>query len=185
MTTATTANTLRTPPEMTVMALDLATCTGFCFGPPDLGLPQIGHVRLPSTGADVGRFLIAFEEWLTDKIREVEPTLLLFEAPILASSATPHVTRKLHALAGITEMVAIRAKVECCEAYPVTVKKALTGSGRADKDQMVAAARVYGLNPAVPDEADAFGLWLHAVRMRHPKLAGRWDPLNFQHRRAA
>lgn len=163
------------------LALDLATCTGFCFGQPDTGeLPEIGHVRLPSTGEDVGSFLVAFEEWLTAKIREVEPALLLFEAPILASSATPHVTRKLHALAGITEMVAIRDSVECCEVYPVTVKKALTGSGKADKDQMVQAARAYSLNPANADEADAFGLWLHAVRMRFPRDAGRWDPINFR-----
>lgn len=168
------------------LALDLATCTGFCFGPADTGeLPVIGHVRLPKTGEDVGAFLIAFEDWLTAKVRQVEPTLLLFEAPILATSATPHVTRKLHALAGITEMVAIRASVECCEVYPVTVKKALTGSGRADKDMMVRAARHYGLNPANPDEADAFGLWLHAVKTRHPRLAGRWDPINFQPRRAS
>ncbi|CAN7171903.1 hypothetical protein [Brevundimonas sp. LjRoot202] len=165
------------------LALDLATCTGFAFGQPDTGeLPEIGHVRLPKTGEDVGAFLIAFEDWLTSKVREVEPALMLFEAPILASSATPHVTRKLHALAGVTEMVAIRARLECCEVYPVTVKKALTGSGRADKDMMVGAARHYGLSPAVADEADAFGLWLHAVKTRHPREAGRWDPINFQRR---
>jgi crossover junction endodeoxyribonuclease RuvC len=162
------------------LALDLATCTGFCSGEPDTGeLPTIGHVRLPKTGEDVGSFLIAFEDWLTSKVREVGPSLLLFEAPILASSATTHVTRKLHALAGITEMVAIRASVECAEVFPVTVKKALTGSGKADKDDMVRAARAYGFNPAVPDEADAFGLWLHAVRTRFPIDAGRWDPMNF------
>ncbi|WGM31477.1 hypothetical protein [Brevundimonas sp. NIBR11] len=167
------------------LALDLATCTGFCFGEPDTGeLPTIGHIRLPKTGEDVGSFLIAFEVWLTEKVRQVEPSLLLFEAPILASSVTTHVTRKLHALAGITEMVANRAKVECAEVFPVTVKKALTGSGRADKDEMVRAARAYGFNPAVPDEADAFGLWLHAVRTRFPKDAGRWDPLNFTPRAA-
>lgn len=171
---------------MTYLALDLATCTGFCFGEPDTGeLPTIGHIRLPKTGEDVGSFLIAFEDWLTSKVGQVKPSLLLFEAPILASGATPHVTRKLHALAGITEMVAIRASVECCEVYPVTVKKALTGSGRADKAEMVRAARAYGFNPAVPDEADAFGLWLHAVKTRFPKQSGRWDLLNFQSQRAA
>lgn len=144
-----------------------------------------GLIALPKTGEDVGAFLIAFEDWLTFKVREIGPSLLLFEAPILASSATPHVTRKLHALAGITEMVAVRAAIECCEVYPVTVKKALTGSGRADKDDMVRAARSYGFNPSVPDEADAFGLWLHAVKTRFPRDAGRWDPINFTAGRAA
>lgn len=165
------------------LALDLATQTGFCFGPADTGeVPTLGHVRLPKTGEDVGRFLIAWEEWLTAMVAKVEPTLLLFEAPILAGSATPHVTRKLHALAGVTEMVAIRAGVECCELYPVTVKKALTGSGRADKDEMIAACRAYGFDPQNADEADAFGLWLAALRIRHPAQAGRWDPINFTRR---
>jgi crossover junction endodeoxyribonuclease RuvC len=166
---------------MTALALDLATCTGFCHGPADTGeVPTLGHVLLPKTGEDVGRFLIAWEEWLTAKVRELEPSLIIFEAPILAGMATPHVTRKLHALPGVTEMVAVRAGVECAELYPVTVKKALTGSGHADKAEMVRACRAYGFNPKNSDEADAFGLWLAALRIRHPAHAGRWDPLNFQ-----
>lgn len=162
-----------------LLALDLATCTGFCFGSPEAeGLPTIGHNILPKTGEDVGSFLIAFEQWLTAKVAEVEPSLILFEAPILAAGATPHVTRKLHALAGMTEMVALKAKVECCEAYPVTIKKALTGNGKASKDDMVRAARFYGLPVKLSDEADAFGLWLHAVRLRHPSHAWRWEPMS-------
>lgn len=159
-----------------ILTLDLATCTGFCVGTPDQR-PTLGHKRLRSTGEDVGSFLIEWDEWLSAKVAEVEPSVIVMEAPILAGSATPHVTRKLHALAGITEMVAVRANIECCEVYPVTVKKALTGSGRADKDQMLAACRTYGFTPVVSDEADAFGIWLHAVRLRHPSHAWRWEPL--------
>lgn len=161
-----------------ILTLDLATCTGFCVGEPD-ERPTLGHKRLRSTGTDVGAFLIEYEEWLIDRVREFTPSIIVMEAPILAAGTTPHVTRKLHAQAGITEMVAQRSGVECCEVYPVTVKKALTGSGRAKKPQMVAAAQQYGFSPGVPDEADAFGIWLHAVRLRHPTHAGRWDPMNF------
>lgn len=161
-----------------LLSLDLATCTGFCFGSPEaVSLPTVGHINLPRTGEDVGSFLIAFEEWLSAKVAEVEPSLILFEAPILAARATPSVTRKLHALAGLTEMVALKAKVECCEAYPVTIKKALTGNGRATKDDMVRAACAYGLPVTLSDEADAFGLWLHAVRLRHSSHAWRWEAL--------
>jgi len=44
---------------------------------------------------------------------------------------------------------------------------------------MLAAARRYGFTPSCSDEADAFGIWLCALRLRHPTQAGRWDPMNF------
>lgn len=163
------------------LGLDLATCTGFCFGAPDTGEPPtIGHVLMPKTGPDVGAFLVAYEEWLAAKVREVEPSLIIFEAPILAANTTIHVTRKLQGMAGVTEMIAHRQRLEVAEITTSQVKKALTGSGKADKADMVRAARHYGFNPAVPDEADAFGVWLCAVRLRFPALAGRWDPMNFR-----
>lgn len=168
------------------LALDLATSTGFCFGPADSGeVPIIGHVRMPSTGADVGRFLCAWQDWLEPKVREVEPTLIVFEAPILPAQTQMATTRKLQGMAGVTEMVCHRAGIECAEVATSQVKKALTGSGRADKADMMAAARLYGFAPAVSDEADAFGIWLCALRLRHPTHAGSWDPMNFRAPRAA
>lgn len=168
-----------------LLALDLATSTGFCVGPADTGeVPTLGHVRMPSTGADVGRFLCAWQDWLEPKVREVEPTLIVFEAPILAGQTQIATTRKLQGMAGVTEMVAHRLSIECAEVATSQVKKALTGSGRAEKADMMAACRAYGFNPAVSDEADAFGIWLCTVRLRHPTLAGLWDPINFQGRAA-
>lgn len=163
------------------LTLDLATCTGFCHGPADTGeVPTIGHVRLPSTGADVGRFLCAWQDWLEPMVREIEPTLLVFEAPILAGQTQIATTRKLQGMAGVTEMVAHRAGIEVAELSTSTVKKALTGNGRAEKADMMAHARAYGFSPVVSDEADAFGIWLCALRLRHPTHAGRWDPINFR-----
>lgn len=168
------------------LTLDLATVTGFCAGPADSGeVPTLGHVRMPSTGPDVGRFLCAWQDWLEPKVREVEPSLIVFEAPILAGQTQIATTRKLQGMAGVTEMVAHRAGIEVAEVATSQVKKALTGSGRAEKADMISAARAYGFNPQTSDEADAFGIWLCALRLRHPSLAGLWDPINFQQRRAA
>lgn len=163
------------------LALDLATQTGFCFGPADTGeVPTLGHVRMPSTGPDVGRFLCAWQDWLEPKVREVEPTLIVFEAPILAGQTQIATTRKLQGMAGVTEMVGTRLGIEVAEIATSQVKKALTGNGRAEKADMIAAARHYGFDPTCSDEADAFGIWLCALRLRHPKEAGRWDPINFR-----
>jgi Holliday junction resolvasome RuvABC endonuclease subunit len=166
------------------LALDLATQTGFCVGAADTGeVPTLGHVRMPSTGPDVGQFLCAWQDWLEPKVREVGPTLVIFEAPILPAQTQMATTRKLQGMAGVTEMVCHRAGIEVAEVATSQVKKSLTGSGRADKADMIAAARHYGFEPQTSDEADAFGIWLCALRLRHPTHAGRWDPMNF--RRAA
>tara|TARA_R110002051_G_scaffold316556_2_gene396341 strand:+ start:9280 stop:9795 length:516 start_codon:yes stop_codon:yes gene_type:complete len=163
------------------LGLDLATCTGFCHGPADTGeVPTLGHITMPKTGPDVGRFLCVYEDWLNALVRRIEPALIVFEAPILPSTTKLETTRKLQGLAGVTEMVGHRHRIELAEVAGSTVKKALTGSGKAEKADMIAAARHYGFNPQTSDEADAFGIWLHALRLRHPRAAGFWDPINFQ-----
>lgn len=165
-----------------ILGFDLATCTGFCHGEPD-ECPTLGHHRLPKTGEDVGAFLEASEDWLTGIIAAVVPAVVCFESPILPQTTALATTRKLHGLAGMLELVCRRAAVECVEVQPSVVKKVLTGRGNAKKPDMVEAARAMGFDPKVEDEADALGVWLAVVRMRHPQLAGRLDPINF--RRAA
>lgn len=190
---------------MTVLALDLATQTGICFGPADTGeVPTLDHFRLASTGDEVGRFVNEFEDRIRAIIERIEPTLIVFEAPVLPRAKfnplTKKVeggvsiitTRKLQGLAAMLEAIADREKLECKELQPSQVKQALTGKGNAKKPEMVRACRGYGLDPhtyiqngeEASDEADAFGIWLCALRLRHPTQAGRWDPLNFQRRAA-
>lgn len=183
------------------LALDLATQTGICFGAADTGeVPTLEHFRLPSTGDEVGRFLAAFEDRVVELINRVCPTLIIFEAPVLPRAKFNPVskkveggvsiltTRKLQGLAGELERIAFREGIECAEVQPSQVKMALTGKGNAKKPDMVRACRAFGLDPHTyqheradaSDEADAFGVWLYAVRLRHPALAGHWDPINFQ-----
>lgn len=188
---------------MTVLALDLATSTGICWGAADTGeVPTLEHFRLPSTGDEVGRFLAAFEDRVHELLNRVCPTLIVFEAPVLPRAkfnpASKKVeggvsiitTRKLQGLAGELERIAFREGIECAEIQPAQAKQALTGKGNAKKPQMVSACRAFGFDPHTythngedaSDEADAFGIWLCALRLRHPKQAGRWDPMNFQRR---
>lgn len=167
-----------------ILALDLATCTGFAHGAAD-ECPTLGHFRLPKTGEDVGAFLEAAEARLTGMLATIAPNIVCFESPVLPATTALATTRKLHGLAGMLELVCRRASVECVEVQPTTVKKVLTGRGNAKKPDMVAAARAMGFDPKVEDEADALGVWLAVVRKRHPEIAGRLDPINFQRPRAA
>ena len=164
-----------------ILGLDLASRTGFCHGEPD-ECPTIGHFRLKVTGPDVGEFLEDAEDRLTDLIMAVAPGVVCFESPILPQQTALATTRKLHGLAGMLELVCRRAAVECVEVQPAIVKKTLTGRGNAKKPDMMEAARAMGFDPKVDDEADALGVWLAVVRMRHPQCAGRLDPINFKRR---
>lgn len=164
-----------------LLGLDLATSTGFCFGD-GLSTPVVGSERMPSTGEEVGPFLDHFDRWLRVKLETVRPDLVGFEAPILSGRGTHIMTsRKLQGLAGLVEMQCHRFGIEVQEVGLQTVKRELTGHGRAEKHQMKAAARAFGITLSEghesEDEADAFGVWLVALRCNRPHLAGRWEPL--------
>jgi len=94
----------------------------------------------------------------------------IIQAPV--SIAT---TRKLQGLAGVTEMVCVQRNVLCEEVAGATIKKQLGGSGRADKPDMMAAAERCGMKPKVHDEADAFGIWICAMRAYARTYQHLWD----------
>ncbi|GLK86661.1 hypothetical protein [Ancylobacter defluvii] len=152
---------------MTVLALDLSTNTGWAAGDP-AGTPRFGTHTLPSTGDDVGRYLAKHREWLTAFIQVERPQFVVYEAPILPAQTTKATAIKLMSLAGLTELICRDLEVRCFEAHLQSIKKFLAGSGRATKPDMIAAARRYGFDVRNDNEADAIGIWGHAVMHRFP-----------------
>lgn len=193
-----------------LLALDLATTTGWCAGDGSV-LPQLGTVRMPDTKEEVGPFLDYFFRWMHAKVTElqqefeIETTpgvygprsvdrkalICVIEAPLLPKAridTTPGAngrliqaptsiatTRKLQGLAGFAETVCFQRNVLIEEVHLQSVKKALGGSGRADKPDMMAAAERCGLKPKVHDEADAFGVWICAMRAYARQYQHLWD----------
>jgi len=160
------------PKEITgaILSLDLATNTGFCIGAPGQ-TPAFGEHRLPSTGDDIGTFACAYEDWLTAQLTTHAPQLVIFEAPILPKMTQLMTVRKLTGLAWETERLCKRAKVRCLEGRKATVNKAITGSGRASKDDTKAALRRYGFKVVGEDESDAVALWCFACLCYAPTTA--------------
>ncbi|ACL58478.1 hypothetical protein [Methylobacterium nodulans] len=156
-----------------ILTLDLATRCGWACGAPG-SEPTYGTKVLPSTGEDIGRFADAFNTWLLDMITLENPALIVFEAPILAGQTTLATARKLTGLAWHTEFVCRVREVRCKEAHLQSVKKFFAGSGRADKEAMIAAARRFGWAPKTSDEADALGLWAFSVHQEAPRFASRF-----------
>lgn len=157
-----------------VLALDLASTTGACVGA-GYDMPDLMHVRLGSMGEHGGRYFYDYRKWLLGVIELHKPTLLVFEAPILPGVTNLRTTRALQGLTAHTEEMAFRRRIECREISVREVKRGLTGAGNATKDRMMAVACQYGLDPAVHDEADAFGVWVSAIRQLRPEHAQRWD----------
>lgn len=192
-----------------ILALDLATTTGWCAGDGS-ELPVLGTLKMPSTKEEVGPFLDVFFRWLHGKIselqteagieteagvygpRSVDPKALvvIIEAPFLPKAkfdratgvlhqapTTIATTRKLQGLAGIAEMVCYQRHVLIEEANLASVKKALGGSTtrKTSEVDMMEAARKCGLAPKVHDEADAFGVWILAVRAYARRYQHIWD----------
>jgi Holliday junction resolvasome RuvABC endonuclease subunit len=152
---------------LSALALDLGRLTGWACGEPD-AVPRFGTHVLPTTGDDIGRYLHAHREWLTGFIQVERPTFVVYEAPILAEETTKATVIKLMSLAGVTELICRDLQVRCYDTHLSSVKKFLTGTGRAKKADMEAAARRFGFAVRNDNEADAIAIWGQAVMLRYP-----------------
>ena len=113
--------------------------------------------------------IVIIEAPILPKARYDSATNRLLQAP--TSIAT---TRKLQGLAGVAEMVCVQRGLLIEEVFPSTVKAAL-GGGRAEKPDMMHVAQKCGLSPKKHDEADAFGVWICAMRAYAKQYQHLWD----------
>lgn len=172
---------------MHILGLDFATKTGVALGyagePPDRIATETW--LLPSGGGeDVGPIMSALRTLLYDRvIRGVE--LVVFEAPYIATGKDyrgrtvhrPDQIRRAFGFAAICEEVCHSRGVKAIEVAPSTLKKAFGGHGRAEKADMIEAARRRGFTVANDHEADAAACWLHGVAQTAPQLLQIYDPI--------
>jgi Holliday junction resolvasome RuvABC endonuclease subunit len=168
------------PPEI-VMALDLATTTGWCVGPAG-GKPTYGSQRLGSPGATSGEVFAAFLGWLVDAIKVHDPRVLCFEAPLAPShmggETNANTARRLLGLPAICEAVAYRMRVPVIlEAHVRDVRKHFIGNGSMPGAQAKLAVRtrcqMLGYDPQGYDASDAIAVWDYTCAMRNQKIAAQ------------
>jgi Holliday junction resolvasome RuvABC endonuclease subunit len=165
-----------------ILTLDLSTKTGWARWRP--GEPvRHGVHRLPSTGPDVGRFLVAFDDWFRPFLRLEDPAWVVFEAPILTAGMTNIDTaRKLMSMAAFVEVICRRADVAYREVNNASVRKHFCGTGRARdrkelKQRMMDACAVRGWQPQDDNAADALGVLDYSaekLRLPVPWQTGVW-----------
>lgn len=112
--------------------------------------------------ARVGR---RFRAWLDEMIDAKNPATIIIERPFLRGE----VSWLLFGMAWESQRAAEARNIRCYDYSPQTIKKFLTGDGRAKKPDMVRAARARGYNVNNDHEADAIGLLLcHEARFSKP-----------------
>jgi Holliday junction resolvasome RuvABC endonuclease subunit len=156
-----------------ILAFDCATCTGWCAGD-GASVPIVGTVTMPR-GVEPGPFLTFWRRWVLAHLSDIKPTVVVFEAPILPRETNVATVRKLVGLAGTLEQVCDELKIPVFETTTSHVKKVLTGSGSAQKPDMMRVARKCGVEAKTFDEADAFGVWIAAVHHHARQYQASWD----------
>lgn len=136
--------------------------------PGETRLVEAGVFRLDAGSAALGARLAALDEDLRETIDRLRPTAIGVEAAFSHASWPASAITMAHAR-GVVLLAAHRSGAEIVELPPATIKKALTGSGRASKDQ-VRRAVAQALNVGAPlepaDVSDALAVAIAAASRR-------------------
>lgn len=111
-----------------------------------------------------GQSLIRFKKLLTDILRE-HPAELIAAEDASFGSPNPNVQAEHNERRGVIKVVAAELEIEVKFFQPTSIKMFATGSGRADKSQMMRACKTLeNLDIQDPDIADAY--WIMRLGSR-------------------
>lgn len=150
---------------MTTLALDIALKTGWAFR--DLYGRIHSGVWLTDKPArkHEGEPLHRLERWIVEAVIKQDVTRLVVERPVTKGSNSSPLQVQM---SGVALLVAGRYGLAFEYASPMTVKKAVTGRGDADKEQMIQAAEtILGRKVIDDNEADAVSVLLAAEAGKH------------------
>lgn len=165
-----------------ILALDLATVTGFALGNVS-GIKVQGSRPFPRTGEDIGTFASSFRHWLIGGIRRHKPTLVVYEQPMLPTKTQLVTLRKLYGMAFLAELICRDEGVEVREAHRQQILTHFLGRGSVPRKREERQAAIHrqclirGWKPVDDNHADALALLDFAVAIMHPDSAMRAAPL--------
>lgn len=160
-----------------ILALDLATQTGWAAGAPNT-LPRYGSFRIEAGGKQSAA---TFARTIDRLIREHHVELVFFEQPVMGSGdkkfANFKSKRLLFGLTHTTEAVAQMAGCRVFEVPIATWRKHFLGNARYEREDAKRAAmtraRQLGYRPETEDEAEALGIWDYAASLK--SRSHGWD----------
>jgi crossover junction endodeoxyribonuclease RuvC len=169
-----------------ILALDLASRTGWAVGDPTDARPASGSIRFATPGASLGTVYSGCRQWLSDFVAaDPEIRLIVFEAPMapqhMAGVTTAHIIRILIGLCAVTEEFAYSRGLDVREAKVSDVREHFLGTNRIKRKEAkastIASCHRLGWAPADDNAADALALWHYQASIFDPKLAAQTSPL--------
>lgn len=146
----------KTKPRISLLALDVATCTGFCTHTAS-GTWDLKPKKDQSSGMRLIRFRAALVE-----ICELEKVkLIVYEQPAVYSKFPNMVAGEM---IGVLKLFCEEKGIDYRSYAPTAIKKFGTGKGGASKEVMINAAQAYKPTASSDDEADAIILYHFAVK---------------------
>ena len=176
------------PFESPILALDLATNIGWCYGPPAQSPKEFGHYKLGNRGWGRARKYRLFREWLPMLMLTHKPGLVVFESAAATSTFSGRTTiDNVKWLIGICEHLEEMAyeNYELREARVSDVRNYFIGHNpkrEIAKRKTVQKCRDYGWDVQTDDEGDACALWTYQVSRLRPDIAAKMTPLFYEGR---
>jgi len=153
---------------MNILALDMATKTGWAYGVK--GLTHLSSYDKGSgvenfrkrTGESQGMIFLRFRTWLNNFLVENPIDLIVYEQSHQRGRAA---TEMGNGLLAVLKMEAETQGMDFSSVHSATIKKFATGRGNAGKDMVIAAFRGrLGREPIDDNEADAYWLLQYAIK---------------------
>jgi Holliday junction resolvasome RuvABC endonuclease subunit len=163
---------------MRILALDLATTTGWAVGGGNVKVRH-GTLRLHASSlVGIGGICAELIDRVADLVVAHEPNRVIFEAPMMIGGRSAHTARVLIGLSVAVEIFCYRRSIPCTEERVDTVRSAVLGRARfGGRDEAKLAvmkwAGLVGYKPANDNEADALALLDYALGMHRQ---GRLKP---------
>ncbi len=117
-----------------ILAIDPGFATGWALSTGQTGTVSFSRI-------DHGQMASQYRAWLLDMIDAHRPRQIVLETMFATPNAS---TRPLAGLAVITHECAWSHDIPRAEMAPASIKKAVTGSGRAKKPEVMAAVKALG-----------------------------------------
>lgn len=169
-----------------VLALDLASVTGWAVGEPGMLLAH-GSIRFAAKGSSHEAIFANAWDWMEDKIAVYSPKLIVWEAPLATTFKRIMGNTNVDAT---TILFGLPAVIGCC-AYKrgiFDIRKAEARAVRMHfigqspkrsiaKMMVMRQCRAHGWQITDDNEADALATWSYMGSLLKPELALRPTPL--------
>ena len=169
---------------MNILALDIATVTGWAFGAPG-SVPRAGTIRWADVGSSNAAVGCGVLRWVSDFTKLNKVDAVYFEAPfdprVMGKKTNFNTTRLLVGLPFLIETLFEAKGIEIIrEASVGDVRKHFLGKaprGDEGKAQVQLRCRQLGWKFDSADAADALAVWSFGCAVEEPKTAIATSPL--------